>query len=81
VTAASDISVDGYVGKAFQRTAPTDMSDCSTRRYGMRTGDVGVNSDFRSWENQTNPPVGPGTTTNRAGLKRCGSLISTARSS
>ena len=30
-TAPSDISIDGYVGKAFQRTAPTDMSDCSTR--------------------------------------------------
>ena len=31
VTAPSDISVDGYVGKAFQRTAPADMSDCTTR--------------------------------------------------
>ena len=30
VTAPSDISVDGYVGKAFQRTAPADMSDCTT---------------------------------------------------
>ncbi len=34
VTAPSDISIDGYVGKAFQRTAPADMSDCSTRFYG-----------------------------------------------
>ena len=31
VTAPSDISVDGYVGKAFQRTAPAVMSDCTTR--------------------------------------------------
>ena len=31
VTAPSDISVDGYAGKAFQRTAPADMSDCDTR--------------------------------------------------
>ena len=31
MTAPSDISVDGYVGKAFQRTAPADMSDCTTR--------------------------------------------------
>ena len=30
VTAPSDISVDGYAGKAFQRTAPADMSDCNT---------------------------------------------------
>ena len=31
VTSPSDISIDGYIGKAFQRTAPSDMSDCSTR--------------------------------------------------
>ena len=30
VTAPSDISVDGYVGKAFQRTAPAEFTDCST---------------------------------------------------
>ena len=30
VTAPSDISVDGYAGKAFQRTAPAVFSDCST---------------------------------------------------
>jgi hypothetical protein len=28
VTAPSDISIDGYNGKAFQRTAPADISDC-----------------------------------------------------
>jgi hypothetical protein len=52
VTAPSDISVDGYEGKAFQRTAPADMSDCSTRRYQTRTSDdVGTYPDVRSWEN------------------------------
>ena len=29
VTAPSDISIDGYVGKAFQRTAPAVMSGCT----------------------------------------------------
>ena len=52
VTAPSDISVDGYVGKAFQRTAPADMSDCTTRIYRSRTSgqDSGPHPDFRSWE-------------------------------
>ena len=30
VTAPADVSVDGYTGKAFQRTSPTNMSDCTT---------------------------------------------------
>ncbi len=34
VTVPSDISVDGYVGKAFQRTAPADMSGCTTQDCG-----------------------------------------------
>jgi hypothetical protein len=56
VTAPSDISVDGYAGKAFQRTAPADMSNCSTRRYGTRTSDgPGMFPDFRSWENAHGP--------------------------
>jgi methyl acetate hydrolase len=52
VTVPSDISVDGYVGKAFRRTAPADMSDCSTRVYRSRTSDDGLRPrpDFRSWE-------------------------------
>ena len=29
VTAPSDISVDGYPGKTFQRTAPAVLSDCA----------------------------------------------------
>ena len=28
VTTPSDISIDGYAGKAFQRVTPTDISDC-----------------------------------------------------
>jgi len=28
VTPPSDISIDGYAGKAFQRVTPTDLSDC-----------------------------------------------------
>jgi hypothetical protein len=39
--APSDISVDGYVGKAFQRTAPADFSDCS----------FSFAQPFSSWEN------------------------------
>ena len=57
VTVPSDISVDGYVGKAFQRTAPADMSDCSTRVYRTRAhSDVlGTNPDFRSWDTPDAP--------------------------
>jgi hypothetical protein len=53
VTAPSDISIDGYVGKAFQRTAPADMvSNCDTRSgIGERIPDgVPGYPDFRSWE-------------------------------
>ena len=52
VTAPSDISIDGYFGKAFQRTAPADMSDCEHRVYGGTRLSAGFVShpDFRSWE-------------------------------
>jgi hypothetical protein len=53
VTAPSDISIDGYVGKAFQRTAPADMVyNCGTRSgIGERIPDgVPGFPDFRSWE-------------------------------
>lgn len=43
VTAPADISVDGYVGKAFQRTTPADFSDCSSVSGGTIM--------FPSWEN------------------------------
>ena len=56
VTAPSDISVDGYVGKAFQRAAPTDMSDCDTRNIGPRNPDDAPGfPDFRSWKNPDEP--------------------------
>jgi hypothetical protein len=47
VTALSDISVDGYAGKAFQRTAPAEFTGCST-----------TFAPFRSWENDN--ADGPG---------------------
>ena len=40
VTAPTDITVDGYDGKAFQRTAPAEFVDCDTSF-----------APFRSWEN------------------------------
>jgi hypothetical protein len=51
VTTPSDIFIDGYAGKAFQRTAPAVMSDCSTEIGVTRM--IGIPSnhpDFRSWE-------------------------------
>ena len=54
VTAPSDISVDGYAGKAFQRTVPADISNCSPGVYGPRTRpanwDFSGLPKFRSWE-------------------------------
>lgn len=40
VTTPTDISVDGYAGKAFQRKSPARFSDCSSSF-----------ASFRSWEN------------------------------
>ena len=40
VTTPSDISIDGYAGKAFQRKTPADFSDC-----------VSDPVMFPSWEN------------------------------
>ena len=39
VSAVSDISLDGYSGKAFQRTAPTEFSDCETVSGNTRLSD------------------------------------------
>ena len=56
VTAPSNISVDGYAGKAFQRTVPADISDCDTMRYGPRNlpqEDRGkMLPAFRSWQTE-----------------------------
>jgi hypothetical protein len=51
VTAPSDISVDGYAGKAFQRTAPADMSDCDDLGRSPRLPE-NRGSSFLSWDSQ-----------------------------
>jgi hypothetical protein len=50
VTEPSAISVDGYVGKAFQRTDRAVMSDCTT----VNTADA----TFESWETADGGSVG-----------------------
>ena len=82
VTAPSDISVDGYVGKAFQRTAPADMSGCTTEDGGTDfSGCDGTGcwekAIFLSW----GPPTETAWAPHRARSRRCGSSTSTARSS
>ena len=60
VTAPSDISVDGYVGKAFQRTAPAVMSGCTTRDGGSRfSGDAVLPSWESRRRNQRGLRTGP----------------------
>lgn len=49
VTTPSDISIDGYSGKAFQRTTPADFSACTTG---------GFYPDFPSWENGSGTNLG-----------------------
>ncbi len=39
VTAPTDVTVNGYAGKRFQRTAPADKTGCNT-----------IDAPFRSWE-------------------------------
>ena len=61
VTTPADISIDGYTGKAFQRTAPADMSACSTRFGRTRTSTGPVTfPDFRSWPRPDGLEDGPG---------------------
>ena len=69
VTAPSDISVDGYAGKTFQRTAPISFSGCTSG------GDTG----FRSFDNGGRPGLGVLTKSVRS--RPCGCSTSTARSS
>jgi hypothetical protein len=47
VTTPVDTSIDGYLGKAFQRTAPADMSDCTAWDGSPRSSGMAV---FSSWE-------------------------------
>jgi hypothetical protein len=49
VTTPSDISIDGYAGKAFQRKTPADFSACTTG---------GFYPDFPSWENGSGVSLG-----------------------
>jgi hypothetical protein len=49
VTTPSDISIDGYAGKAFQRKTPADFSACTTG---------GFYPDFPSWENGSGTSLG-----------------------
>ena len=62
VTAPSDISIDGYVGKAFQRTVPTGIvyhCDINYQTGADGNSDAGERlpdgvpgfPDFRTWEN------------------------------
>jgi hypothetical protein len=62
VTDPSDISVDGYAGKAFQRTAPADMSDCDTTFWGPHFYHA-----FQSWQREEGA-LTPITAGNFAGL-------------
>ena len=60
MTAPSDISVDGYLGKKFQRTAPAEMSDCTAWDGSPRSSGQAV---FSSWESAEgiNDGYAPGT--------------------
>ena len=63
VTAPSDISVDGYVGKAFQRTAPADDVGLHhrgrwDRLLGLRRSGCWEEPIFLSWETADGTSVG-----------------------
>ena len=77
VTAPSDISVDGYVGKAFQRTAPAVMSDCDTDTSATEAKIPQV----RRFSELGDPRRNQRRATHRARSRPCGSSTSTARSS
>ena len=52
VTAPSDISVDGYSGKTFQRTVPAVLSDCPNMSPGhMRLPELDGDG-LKSWLNE-----------------------------
>ncbi len=46
----SEISIDGYAGKAFQRTAPTEFPNCEQFGGATRLSDGGAHPSFSSWE-------------------------------
>ena len=57
VTAPSDISIDGYPGKTFQRTVPAVLTDCPNMTPGrMRDPELDGNA-LRSWLNENEESV------------------------
>ena len=65
VTAPSDISVDGYAGKAFQRTAPAELWDCNTMPFNWSphippAKGLSALPGLRSWRNGTDEFGGAG---------------------
>ena len=65
VTAPSDISVDGYPGKTFQRTAPAVLSDCPNMSPGhMRVPEADGGATQKLAERTIR--ISAGRTTNRA---------------
>ena len=47
MTTPTDISIDGYAGRAFQRTAPTDITNCdTTTERRTRTSPSGLHPEF-----------------------------------
>jgi hypothetical protein len=57
VTEPSDIVVDGYIGKTFQRTAPAVMSDCTSWDGGPQTPGIAA---FVSWASPQGSQMGYG---------------------
>lgn len=45
VTAPADISIDGYAGKTFRRSAPTDLSECTGDLRKLTSDDKSVYSE------------------------------------
>ena len=60
VTAPSDISVDGYPGKTFQRTAPAVISDCPNMSPGHMRLPEADGDGLRSWQNEDASNFGGG---------------------
>ncbi len=58
VTAPSDISIDGYAGKAFQRTAPAAISDCDLVMSNTREDVRSWNPTLTSWETNIHSRAG-----------------------
>ena len=51
----TDISVDGYLGKTFQRTAPAVRSDCRNVLKGHMRTPGAEGRPLRSWQSSIGP--------------------------